>query len=91
MRKTKKLYSIKDYILEVFAYLLVYFKSIKPTKHYKENHEQDVPWHEAIEIILKTKNPRKKGTNYEIETSRHYLLLKIKNNTLYVVNAKRKK
>ncbi len=39
---------------------MVYFTEIQPTTHYLEEHAKDVPWHIVIEIILTTKNPRKK-------------------------------
>ncbi|MFA6072809.1 MAG: hypothetical protein WC758_01720 [Candidatus Woesearchaeota archaeon] len=69
---------------------MVYFTSIQPTKHYIEEHEKDVPWDDVVEIILFTKNPRKKEDKFEIENTKYYILFKIENNTLYVINAKRK-
>ena len=33
---------------------MVYFTAIKKTIHYEENHEQDIPWSEVIEIIFKS-------------------------------------
>ena len=69
---------------------MVFFTTIKPTKHYLEHHAHHVPWHEVIAIILATKNPRKKEDAYEIETKEHYLLFHIKEQTLFVINAKRK-
>ncbi len=68
---------------------MVYFTEIKPTEHYLENHQDDVPWSKVIEIILTTKNPRKKGTKYEIERNEYYLLFEIKGNVLWVINAKK--
>ncbi len=68
---------------------MVYFKDIQPTKHYLEEHEKDVPWDKVIEIIFATKNPRKKGDKFEIEKEGYYILFKIKNNVLYVINAKK--
>lgn len=64
----------------------MYFTQIRPTRHYLEHH-QDVPWHKVVEIILKTKNPRKKGNKFEIENS-CYILFEIKENILYIINAK---
>ena len=69
---------------------MVYFTDIKPTDHYLNDHEQDFPWNEVVEIIFSTKNPRKKGDRFEIETNDYYLLFKIENKTLYVINAKRR-
>ncbi|HLC90143.1 MAG TPA: hypothetical protein VJI15_00065 [Candidatus Nanoarchaeia archaeon] len=67
---------------------VVYFTAIKPTQHYREEHEKDVPWQKVVEIILTTKSPRKKGEVYQIEKDNYYILFKIENNTLYVINAK---
>lgn len=66
----------------------MYFKSIRKTKHYKEQHEKDVLWNKVIEIILTTKNRRKKGDKIEIKTKKYYILCRLKNNTLWVINAK---
>ena len=71
---------------------MVYFTSINKTEHYIENHEQEFPWSEVIEIIFKSsKNIRKKGNKYEIEVNKCYILMELKNNALYVINAKRKR
>jgi len=67
---------------------MVIFNYIKPTRHYLENHS-DFPWNEVIEILLTTKNPKKKGNNYEIIRNNHYILFKIENSVLYVINAKK--
>jgi len=61
---------------------MVYFTDIKKTKHYIEEHEQQVPWSEVIEVIFKSsKNMKKKENKYEIETDKYYILIvsKIKN------------
>ena len=42
-----------------------------------------------VEIILTTKNPRKKGDKFEIEKDGYYVLFEIKNNVLHVINAKK--
>lgn len=68
---------------------MVYFNEIQPTDHYLEEHEKDVPWDKVVEIILTTKNPRKKGNKFEIEKGCYYILFEIKNNILYVINAKK--
>ena len=71
---------------------MVYFGENKKTKHYEEEHEQDVPWSEVIEIIFKSsKNIKKKDDKYEIETDKYYILMDLKNKVLYVINAKRKR
>lgn len=68
---------------------MVYFTDIKPTEHYLKEHEKDVPWHKVVEIIFSTKNPRKKGNKFEIEKGDYYILFEIKDNILYVINAKK--
>jgi len=68
---------------------MVYFTEIKPTEHYTKEHEKEVPWHKVIEIILTTKNPRKGQNKFEIKKDSYYILFEIKNNILYVINAKR--
>lgn len=68
----------------------MYFTSIELSDHYVEHHAHDCLWEEVVCVLLSTKNPRKKGNNYEIETSTHYFLFEIKEQTLYVINAKRK-
>ena len=38
---------------------MVYFTDIKKTKHYEEEHEQNVPWSEVVDVIFKSdKNQR---------------------------------
>ena len=64
------------------------FNNIRKTNHYKENHEKNFPWSKVIEIILTTKNPRKKGDKIEIKTGKHFILCELKNNILWVINAK---
>ena len=68
---------------------MVYFTEIEPTDHYTKQHEKEVPWYKVIEIIFTTKNPRKKGDKFEIENDDYYILFEIKDNILYVINAKR--
>jgi hypothetical protein len=68
---------------------MVFFTDIHPTDHYLEEHERDVPWDKVVEIIFSTKNPRKKGDKFEIEKKGYYILFEIKNNILYVINAKK--
>ena len=71
---------------------MVYFAEIRKTQHYTDNHEQDTPWSEVIGIIFKSsKVMKKKGSKYEIETDKYYILMDLKSNTLYVINAKRKR
>lgn len=67
------------------------FKSIKKTEHYKQYHESDVPWSEVVSVIFQSsKNMRKKGNKIEIETGKYYMLCEVKDQTLWVINAKRR-
>ncbi len=68
---------------------MVYFTNIKPTKHYLEEHNKEVSWDRVVEVILTTKNPKKKQDKFEIENNGYYILFEIKNNILYVINAKK--
>ncbi len=70
---------------------MVYFKSIKKSFHYIIYHEKYFPWSKVVEIILTTKNMRKKGDKLEIEAEKHYILCELKESTLWVINAKYKK
>jgi len=68
---------------------MVYFTKILPTDHYLDEHAGEVPWHKVVELILTTKNPRKKEDLFEIEKDGYYILFRIEGNDLYVINAKR--
>ena len=69
----------------------MYFKSIRKTFHYIINHEKYFPWSKVIEIIITAKNMRKKDNKIEIETKDYYILCKLENGILWVINAKYKK
>lgn len=66
----------------------MYFKEIRKTKHYKEHHEKSFPWSKVIESILTTKDKRKKGDKIEIKTKNCYILCQLKDNILWIINAK---
>jgi len=68
---------------------MVYFIGIEPTDHYLEEHERNVSWDKVVEIILTTKNPRKNDNKFEIEKDGYYILFEIKDNILYIINAKK--
>lgn len=82
----KSIYSIFYYI----SAILIFFTRIRPSKHYLDEHEREVPWHEVIEVILTTKDPRKRHGCYQVENDRYYILFRIKDGELVVINAKRK-
>ena len=66
----------------------MYFTEIRKSQHYVDHHENEMPWSKVVEIILTTKNKRKKGDKIEIETDRYYLLCELKDCVLWVINAK---
>ena len=68
----------------------IFYTKIGKSRHYREEHEKKVPWSKVIELIFTIKNKRRKGNRIEIENDKFYLLCKIEDKTLYVINAKRK-
>ena len=66
----------------------MYFTAIRKTQHYKEHHEKEFPWSKVIEVILTNKNPRKYEDKIEIKTNTAYILCKLKDNILWIINAK---
>ncbi len=88
--KSQCLYSLLYYINVVLTNF-IYFKGMFPTNHYLEEHEKDVPWDKVVEIILTTKNPRKLGNKFVIEKDSYYVLFEVKNQILFVINAKKSK
>ena len=70
---------------------MVYFTGIKKTKHYISYHEKSFPWNEVVKEVIKAhKSIKKKSNKLEIETKNCYILCKINNNKLYIINGKRK-
>lgn len=70
----------------------MYYKAVKKDEHYVQNHAREVPWQEVIAVIGQAqKYMRKKGEKIEIEYEDYYFLCELRNNDLYVINAKRKK
>jgi len=69
---------------------MVYFTDVRPTEHYLTEHQKDVPWDEVVEIVCLTKNPKKKGKTFEIESNRYYIVFRLENNVVYIINAKRR-
>ena len=68
---------------------MVYFTKIMPTDHYLKEHQKNVPWDKVVEVILFTKNPKKKYGKFEIKKEGYYIIFKIENNIVYVINAKK--
>lgn len=66
----------------------MYFRKIVKTSHYIRFHEKSFPWSRVIEIVLTSKNKRKKGDKLQIETDKYYILGEIRNHDLEIINAK---
>lgn len=70
---------------------MVYYKEIKKTQHYIENHEKQVSMFEVAKVIFSSqKQIRKSGTKLVINNNNYYILFEIKESIAYVINAKRK-
>ena len=65
-----------------------HFVDIRPTEHYLEFHK-DVPWEEIVRIVVATKDPHKKGENFEIEGEGVYILFELIDGVAWIINAKR--
>ena len=68
-----------------------YYEQIVPTEHYLYHHAKDMPWTDVLRIMIITKNRRKKGDVFEIETDEHYIVFAVRDRTAFVINAKRKR
>jgi len=68
--------------------IALYFTKIKKTKHYEEEHEKEVPWSKVVEVILTSKQKKKRGDVIEIYDKDYYIICEIREQTLYVINAK---
>lgn len=65
----------------------MHFEEIKPTKHYLEHHS-NIPWCKVIGIILTSKQRKKRGDKIIIKKDGNYILCKLENKILWVINAK---
>lgn len=71
---------------------MIQFRWIEKTLHYKEHHEPDVPWSEVVQTVFAaSKSMRKAGDKLVIDDGRLYILCLLEKETLYVINAKRKR
>ena len=67
------------------------FNRIKKTEHYKQHHEENFPWSDVVNVIFQSsKSMKRKGNKIEIEDNKYYILCEIKDQTLWVINAKRR-
>lgn len=67
------------------------FNRIRKTEHYKQYHEENFPWSEVVKIIFQSsKNMKRKVNKIKIETGKYYILCELKDQTLWVINAKRR-
>jgi len=68
----------------------MYWKEIRRSEHFDACHKGTLAWNEVIRLIYVIKNKRKKGDNIEIENNKFYILCKLENKILYVINVKRR-
>ena len=66
------------------------FEEIRKTGHYKREHESNFPWNDVLRIIIPAKVIRKKGNKVEYKSENYYILGEVRNNTLWIINAKRR-
>jgi len=66
----------------------MYWKEIKKSKHFEEEHQGVLAWSDLVHLIYTIKNKRKKGDKIQIEDARFYILCEVKDKILYVINAK---
>ncbi len=70
---------------------MVYFTGIRKTQHYIDQHEKQVSMLEVTKVIFSSqKQIRKIGNKLVINNDSYYILFEVKNNMVYVINAKRK-
>ena len=65
------------------------FEKIEKTLHYRKEHEEEVPWDLVLKIVFKTKRKMKSKNLIEFKTSRYYVLAKLENKVLKIINAKK--
>ena len=68
----------------------MYWKEIKKSEHFKNHHEGTLAWSDVVRLIYTIKNKRKKRNRIEIEDNRFYILCELKDESLYVINVKKK-
>jgi len=66
----------------------MYWEEIRKSKHFEQYHKGTLAWSEIVRLIYSIKNKKKKEN--KIEDDKFYILCKIKEKILYVINVKRK-
>ena len=66
----------------------MYWEEIRKSKHFEQYHKGTLAWSEIVRLIYSIKNKKKKEN--KIEDDKFYILCKIKQKILYVINVKRK-
>ncbi len=69
---------------------MIFYTCVGKTKHYIEFHEKEFPFDEVKKRIRDCKRFRKKGDKFVIIGRNHYILCESRENTIFVINAKRK-
>jgi len=68
----------------------MYWEEIKRSDHFEKHHKGTLAWSDIVRLIYTIKNKRRKEDKIEIEDDKFYILCKLKNKVLYVINVKRK-
>ncbi len=68
----------------------MYWKEIKRSNHFEEYHKDVLAWSDVVRLICTIKNKRKRGDKIQIENKKFYILCKLEDGILYVINVKRK-
>ena len=68
----------------------MYWEEIKRSDHFEKHHKGTLAWSDMVRLIYTIKNKRRKEDKIEIEDDKFYILCKLKNKVLYVINVKRK-
>ena len=66
----------------------MYFTKVAKTDHYRLYHEHSFPWSAVLELIYSCKEWRRIDNRLKIESDKYYILCEVKENTLYIINAK---
>ncbi|MFH1073433.1 MAG: hypothetical protein V1743_08450 [Nanoarchaeota archaeon] len=68
----------------------MYWKEIRRSRHFEEYHKGTLAWSDVVRLIHLIKSKRKKGDKIEIEDDRFYILCRLEDDILYVINVKKK-
>jgi hypothetical protein len=70
---------------------MVYFTQIEKTEHYKQDHAEEVPWDKVQEILANPDQIKTRGNILFFYLGDYYLICKIEENVLRVLDARNAK